>query len=161
LKSFYSTDPVSHTGKTNTWLTPLELIKSMGEFDLDPCAYPNHQTANKLIYEPMDGLTEEWEGRVWLNPPYGTQTDKWLKKLDRHGNGIALVFSRIETIWIQKYLSEHGFFAIKGRISFLKPDGSKSSNAGSGSILIPFGHLNRRIILNCGLPGIFFDPVKK
>lgn len=25
-------------GKNNEWLTPPEIIKSLGEFDLDPCA---------------------------------------------------------------------------------------------------------------------------
>ncbi len=32
-----------------------------------------------------------------LNPPYGEQTERWLAKLAKHGNGIALVYARTET----------------------------------------------------------------
>ena len=67
--SFVSTD--SQAQETHSWLTPLKLIKSLGDFDLDPCAYPGHRTANELICLPNDGLKMDWFGRVWLNPPYG------------------------------------------------------------------------------------------
>ena len=31
--------------RNDRWLTPLEVINALGEFDLDPCAAPNHPTA--------------------------------------------------------------------------------------------------------------------
>lgn len=156
MKSYFATDPVSHKGKTNVWLTPIELVNALGEFDLDPCAYPKHVTAKNLIYPPKCGLEIPWNGRVWLNPPYGKSTKVWLEKLASHGNGIALVFARLETIWLQKFIASYGFFAIKGRISFISPEGIESTNAGCGSILIPFGEANIKSIKTSGIEGHYF-----
>jgi len=47
-------------------LTPLELIKSLGEFDLDPCGFDGHNTAKRYISttkKEMD-LEIKWFGRV-------------------------------------------------------------------------------------------------
>ncbi len=105
--TFSATD--SQKQQTHVWLTPLKLIQSLGEFDLDPCAYPDHCTAKKLIYPPENGLDAAWGGRVWLNPPYGVYARLWLMKLSEHGNGIALLFNRIGTKWMKPFLN-HGFF---------------------------------------------------
>lgn len=153
---FTATDPASHIGKTNTWLTPLWLINELGTFDLDPCAVNGHKTANNLIVLPKDGLSEQWHGRVWLNPPYGKHTKEWLNKLKNHNNGIALVFARMETNWIQPYI-QNGFFQIKGRISFLDENFVSHSNAGAPSILIPFGRKNIGAILSSNIEGKWFQ----
>lgn len=55
-------------GATDVWLTPLDLIAPLGEFDLDPCGEQFHKTANTIYSK--NGLEQEWFGRVWLNPPY-------------------------------------------------------------------------------------------
>lgn len=152
--SFVSTD--SSIAESTTWLTPLPLVNSLGEFDLDPCAYPGHQTANKLICLPEDGLKAEWSGRIWLNPPYGKEAKDWLEKLSKHGNGIALIFARLETRWIQPYL-HGGFFQLAGRISFISNRSGFKGNAGAASILIPFGRKNIGQILISDLEGRWFQ----
>lgn len=155
MSKFCSTDPVSHKGETNSWLTPISLIRSLGEFDLDPCGFKHHPTAKNIIQLPDDGLKAKWNGRVWLNPPYGKETNVWLNKMNEHGNGIALVFARLETKWIQPYLDK-GFFVIEGRIKFLKEDLTESNNAGTGSILIPFSGRDFRLICASDIKGRFF-----
>ena len=94
-------EPQNHQGKTNTWLTPLSLINALGEFDLDPCGFNGHKTAKKIIVLPDNGLAIEWTGRVWLNPPYGRNVNEWLQKLQKHNNGMALVFGRTDVKWFQ------------------------------------------------------------
>lgn len=155
-KGFTSTDPVSHVGDTNTWLTPLPLINSLGEFDLDPCGYVGHETARKIITLPEDGLITKWEGRVWLNPPYGRHCKDWLAKLKEHGDGIALIFARLDTKWIQEYL-KNGFFSLEGRVKFLNKDFQEVTNAGAPSMLIPFGRKNIGRILASDLKGQWFQ----
>ena len=61
--------------KSDTWLTPPEILRALGVFDLDPCCPPDMPwpTAAAMISPPRDGLSEAWHGRVWLNPPFGTQ----------------------------------------------------------------------------------------
>lgn len=152
--TFTATD--SNKQETHVWLTPISLIKSLGDFDLDPCGYPSHRTAKKLICLPEDGLEKEWAGRVWLNPPYGSHAKEWLLKLSKHGNGIALVFCRLETKWLKPFL-RGGFFVIDGRLSFESPVTNKKGNAGAASILIPFGRKNIGAILSSDIKGEWYQ----
>lgn len=139
-RGFSILDNPNHQGESNTWLTPLSLIKNIKEFDLDPCGYKNHHTAKKIICLPNNGLDIEWYGDVWLNPPYGKYTKHWLNKLSVHGKGIALVFSRTDTEWFQNAaIKADWVFFIKGRIKFLRPDFTEATNAGHGSCLIGYG----------------------
>jgi len=82
------------------WLTPPEILAALGHFDLDPCApiiRPWPTATNHYTIED-NGLIQPWEGRVWLNPPYGKYVWKWLDKLSKHKSGIALIFARTGTI---------------------------------------------------------------
>lgn len=154
MKGFSTLDNPNHQGATDTWLTPPWLLNELGKFDLDPCGHPNWQTAFNSYCLPMDGLALEWKGRVWLNPPYGKETGKWLKKLEKHGDGIALVFSRTDTRWFQT-LKPDLIFALSGRIKFIKPDLTESTNAGHGSMLLAFGRKNAGAILSSDLKGVW------
>ncbi len=62
-----------NTLNNDEWLTPPGLIKALGTFDLGPCSprIRPWDTAIKHLTKKDDGLTHEWAGRVWLNPPYG------------------------------------------------------------------------------------------
>lgn len=85
---------------TDEWYTPLEIIESLGSFDLDPCApvQPLWQTAKVMYNKNDDGLKQPWNGRVWLNPPYSHPLiEKFVKRLAEHGNGIALLFNRCDS----------------------------------------------------------------
>lgn len=72
--TFTATD--SRNARTDSWLTPIPLVRKLGHFDLDPCGFPGHPTAERLICLPNDGLAQAWRGRVWLNPPYGREAGK-------------------------------------------------------------------------------------
>lgn len=89
----------AYEGATESWLTPPAIIQALGEFDLDPCAclHQPWPTAKGHYTIEDNGLLKAWAGRVWLNPPYGPETGRWLGRLAEHGNGIALVFARTET----------------------------------------------------------------
>lgn len=154
-KGFSNLDNPNHEGKTNTWLTPLWIIKALGEFDLDPCAFPGHITAKTRWHGPplKCGLENDWFGRVWLNPPYGRNIGKWLKKMDQHKNGIALVFARTDTKWFHDVKPDFRFF-LKGRIKFLNSNFEESTNAGHGSVLLVWGKDNLQAIFNSKLNGL-------
>lgn len=147
-------EPQNHQGKTNTWLTPLNHIKALGEFDLDPCGFIGHNTAKKIIVLPKDGLKEEWMGRVWLNPPYGRNVNSWLQKLQIHGNGVALVFARTDVKWFQGLKFDAINFLSK-RIAFLNENFEQGTNAGVPSVLIAFGKNNVKSLY--GLSGRIFE----
>lgn len=138
---------VPHHGGKDEWLTPPEIIKALGPFDLDPCApivrpWP---TATRHLTIEDDGLAAEWptEAFVWCNPPYGPNTWYWLAKLSRHdGGGIALTFARTETRGFFKtawYRSDAMLF-IEGRLHFHHVSGARAAhNAGGPSVLMAYG----------------------
>ena len=144
------------TGKED-WLTPPSIIRACGPFDLDPCSpMPRPWDTAKQHYTLADnGLTKPWFGRVWLNPPYGNQTDKWMQMLAQHGNGIALIFARTETgsffPWVWDYAAAILF--IKGRLRFWTKEGREGGTAGAPSVLIAYGKENVMSLEKCGLPG--------
>lgn len=80
-------------GETSEWYTPPGVFEALGvEFDLDPCAPPGGLPwipAKRSLSFKDDGLRAPWEGRIWLNPPYGNHTVRWLARLADHGVGIC------------------------------------------------------------------------
>lgn len=138
-------DTVGYQGKTSTgkgeWLTPPEIVKALGEFDLDPCApvVRPWETANHHF--TMGGLQRDWFGRIWLNPPYD-ECQAWFEKLANHGNGIALCFNRTETNWFDEvvYKRANAILYKKGRIKFYNVDGTMGGNGpGAGSVFVAYG----------------------
>jgi len=138
---------MSHNFNTNTenndeWLTPPKITKALGKFDLDPCAGDNHPFfhADKHYTIDDDGLYKRWEGRVWLNPPYGRETFKWLERLAEHKSGIALIFARTETIGFHKEIwgKAHSVFFFKERLKFYHVCGKEGGTANAPSCLVSY-----------------------
>lgn len=135
------------------WLTPPEIIQTLGPFDLDPCAPINRpwSTATNHYTVLDNGLQQPWEGRVWLNPPYGREAAEWLHKLGEHGNGIALIFARTETEMFFEHVwtKADALLFFKGRLHFHHVTGERAkANAGAPSVLVAYGIDNIRA-LNC------------
>lgn len=113
-------------------------------------------TATVMISPPDDGLSMTWSGRVWLNPPYGSQLKTWIERLSNHGNGIALVPSRTEVeSWFWPFIWEKAdaIFFFRGRLYFNRPDGSREGNAGHGSVLAIYGRKNIAAVKRSGIAG--------
>lgn len=137
------------TNKKDEWITPPEIIKDFGEFDLDPCAAIKQpwKTAKKMIDKRENGLVAKWNGTIWMNPPYGSEIEKWMKRLADHGNGMALVFARTDTKWFheQVFSKAHAILFFKRRITFFHVDGNKASaNSGAPSCLIGYGETMKK-----------------
>lgn len=140
------------------WLTPPEIIKSLGEFDLDPCSPIDRPwpTANNHFTIKDDGLSQDWKVRVWLNPPYGKFVWSWLEKLQDHKNGIALIFARTGTSHFHRVVwnKAHTLLFINGRLHFHHVNGARAAhNCGADSVLISYDKLNANILRNCGIKG--------
>lgn len=147
-------------GETNVWLTPPEIVKALGPFDLDPCAAPEPRpwpTADRHIVLPEDGLAAEWGGAfVWCNPPFGAEAEAWLSRMADHGNGIALVPARTETRWFVTTIWQRAesVLFLHGRPHFHYPDGARGrANSGVPICLVGYGANSHHRLLTCGLPG--------
>lgn len=90
---------------TNVWLTPRYVLDLLGHFDTDPCAATVRPwDCARVNYTVEDnGLLLPWEGRVWLNPPYGNEAEAFMERMSmHHGGGLALIFMRSDTRWFQR-----------------------------------------------------------
>lgn len=150
---------LANNGAFDTWLTPPAIIRALGVFDLDPCAGPSPRpwpTALTHIELPQDGLEINWFGRVWCNPPYGTQTGKWLQKMAMHNRGTVLIFARVETDYWHEFVWPRAtaILFIRNRLNFYLPDGTRArGNAGGPSALLAYGPDDARKLAVSGVTG--------
>lgn len=88
------------------WATPQSLFDRLHqefEFTVDVCA--NQENAKCKVYYDLeqDGLSQEWIGIAWMNPPYGRGIDRWIRKAHESSmNGcvcVCLVPVRSDTRW--------------------------------------------------------------
>jgi hypothetical protein len=151
---------------TTTWLTPPEIIAALGgweSFDLDPCAAPAPRpwpTARVMTSElDADGLTLDWSGRVFLNPPYtSSEIGAWLRKLGDHNRGTALIFARTETAAFERevWSRASGLLFLYGRLHFHHLDGARAkANSGAPSVLCAYGQEDMDRLAACDLDGAF------
>jgi phage N-6-adenine-methyltransferase len=146
-------------GGSDEWYTPPEIFQALGlDFDLDPCTAPGGVPwvpARRHLSIEDDGLHKRWSGRVWLNPPYGTATSRWVERLARHGDGIALVFARTDTGWGQSAIATADAVCfIAGRLSFIAGaggEGQRGHNAAAPSMLLAYGETCAAALRRCSL----------
>lgn len=111
---------------TDEFLTPPEIVRAMGEFDLDPCG--SHRQAGSLArneykFPEANGLLLPWEGAVFVNPPF-SELQAWIGRFILHNNGILLVPARVEVSWFWRLWHNcHGFFFTKGPVKYICPEG--------------------------------------
>lgn len=122
----------------NEWYTPekyLELAREvLGEIDLDPASSIVAQKtvqAKKFFDRTINGLRQEWHGRVWLNPPYsqpliGEFVEKMVEErcAERVTGAIMLTHNYTDTSWFHKATEiADAICFTRGRIKFLDSQG--------------------------------------
>ena len=98
------------------WKTPKELYKKLDaefNFNYDPCP----------VDPDFDGLVVSWGSRSFVNPPYGREIQKWIKKgYEEHLKNKLVVFlipSRTDTRYFHDYIMKANEIRfIKGRLHF-------------------------------------------
>lgn len=150
-------------GETTIWITPKEITELLGPFGTDPCAAAerpwDHARINYTIHD--DGLTQPWVGRVWLNPPYAQgQIRPFTKQFIEHGNGIALVFPRVDTIWFQELGNACDVMLLPPkRIRFCRPGGEAPQNAALGNVFFAIGSENVEALKK--MKGLLYERIKR
>lgn len=78
---------VMFSSKTDLWATPQEFFDKLDaefNFTLDSCATSENAKCSKYYTVNEDGLKQDWGGEVvFVNPPYGREISKWVKKHQR------------------------------------------------------------------------------
>lgn len=151
--------------KSVEWLTPPEVLQTLGPFDLDPCSPVDRPwpTAANHFTALDDGLSKDWTGRVWMNPPFGREAARWMRRLAEHGNGIALIPARTETAMFYESVwgKADAVLFIQGRPHFHRIDGVRASfNSGAPICLVAYGISNVLALERSGL-GVVLPILRK
>jgi phage N-6-adenine-methyltransferase len=132
------------SSKSNEWSTPQRLfdyLDNIFNFTLDPRSTNENAKCKKHFTIEDDGLSNKWDNEiVFMNPPYGGNTAKWLEKAKQQmGQGTTtvclIVSSTDRSYWhdiIDKYADEIWF--LRGRIKF----GDKKTTAPFASAIVIF-----------------------
>lgn len=128
------------TSNTDLWATPQDFFDKLNEefnFELDVCANDENAKCDRYFTRETDGLKQDWTGVCWMNPPYGREIGKWVKKAYESSlNGatvVCLVPARTDTKWWHEYCMKGEIRLVKGRLKF---GGSKNSAPFPSAVVI-------------------------
>ena len=133
---------------TCEWETPQalfdELERIFGHFTLDPCATGENAKCARFFSAVDDGLSHSWEGKVFMNPPYGREIGRWVKKAWEESLKGALVVcllpARVDTRWWHEYARRGYVHFLRGRLRF----GNSPNSAPFPSAVVVFGRFFSR-----------------
>jgi phage N-6-adenine-methyltransferase len=122
---------VHFSSETDLWSTPQDFfdrLNAIYHFRTDVCATHQNAKCSHYFTKEDDGLSKEWGGVCWMNPPYGREIGKWMKKAYESSQAgttvVCLVPARTDTKWWHSYAMKGQIEFIKGRLKF---GGSKNS----------------------------------
>ena len=127
--------------RTDVWATPQDFFDKLNtifDFDLDVCALPENAKCKRYFTPEVDGLSQEWIGTCWMNPPYGREISLWIEKAVETANSghtvVALLPARTDVGWWQNYCLNREIHFIRGRLKF----GGSKTNAPFGCAVVVF-----------------------
>ncbi|MDR5622667.1 phage N-6-adenine-methyltransferase [Staphylococcus haemolyticus] len=137
---------VHYSSKSNEWATPQNLFDELNDefnFTLDPCATDENAKCSKYFTVEDDGLSKNWSNEVvFMNPPYGREIKKWIKKAYEESlNGatvVCLIPARTDTMYWHDFIFDKAddIRFLRGRLKF---GGSKNSAPFPSAIVVYLG----------------------
>jgi len=112
--------------------------KAVGGFNTDPAGGAEAQDIADTVFTIAEnGMSKDWVGKVWLNPPFSDKV-RWYKKLiaeRKAGNctlGVALCPVDTSTQWFQNWFAQADLICwLEGRDWYVA-DGQPSFNTAVG-----------------------------
>jgi len=139
----------NNTDLKDVWQTPQALLEVFPEnyIDVDPCAGEHTDVGAVANWDKHDdGLSKEWFGTVFVNPPFSAKTD-WLEKAVAEQANTECIYvvtpdSTDVKSWWHSYIAEEADYIwfSKGRISYINPEtGEQAGSPTFGTALSIFG----------------------
>lgn len=149
---------VHFSSVTDQWATPQAFFNEMnakyGPFNLDVCASDENAKCDNYFVEADNGLAQSWivydgwpkhgdayPAKCWMNPPYGREIGKWVKKAYEESQKgclvVALLPARTDTKYFHNFIYKKPGVTIdfiKGRLKF----GNATNSAPFPSMVVVF-----------------------
>lgn len=133
---------VHFMSETVEWATPEAFFKRFNDefnFDVDVCATAQNAKCLRYYTKETDGLAQSWAGdKCWMNPPYGREIGKWVKKAYESSKQGAVVVcllpARTDTQWWHDYCMNAELRFVRGRLKF----GGATNSAPFPSVVVVF-----------------------
>lgn len=129
------------SSNTCEWETPqlfFDALNAEYHFDVDVCATANNAKCERYYTKEQDGLSQQWKGVCWMNPPYGREIGKWMRKAYESSlygaTVVCLVPARTDTAWWHDYAMKGEIEFVRGRLKF----GGSKANAPFPSAIVTF-----------------------
>lgn len=127
---------------SDNWATPQDFFDKMnsrfGPFELDVCASKENAKCPRYFTSDDNGLSRQWDGRCWMNPPYGRAIGLWMRKAYESSLSgatvVCLVPARTDTAWWHNYAALGKVEFIRGRLKF----GGQKNSAPFPSAIVVF-----------------------
>lgn len=123
------------------WATPqafFDKYNAIYQFETDVCAIAENAKCSKYFIPEQNGLSQDWTGKCWMNPPYGREIKKWVKKAYESSLSgttvVCLLPARTDTAWWHDYCINGNIEFIRGRLKF----GNAKTSAPFPSAVVTF-----------------------
>lgn len=130
-KSAGSKMAVHFSSATDQWATPQDFFDAVNAefgFTVDVCADSMNAKCAVFFCKECDGLKQIWSGVCWMNPPYGREIGKWVKKAyesaQQGATVVCLLPARTDTKWFHDYCAKGEVRFLRGRLKFGGSDNS-------------------------------------
>lgn len=157
----------------DSWSTPddyiTDVLAVLGNIDLDPATNAAAQArigATVHYTKEDDGLTKEWSGNVWMNPPYSQPlcsefAAKLVAEFDagRVTQAIMLVNNATDTKWMQPLLRRFVCCFPEGRIKFVNEANEPAMSPRDAQVFVYMGKDPRTFVRVFGPVGAVMGPL--
>lgn len=116
------------SSKNMSWETPQNYFDELNnkfKFDLDACASDENHKLDNYYNENDNCLEQSWGGNVFMNPPYGRDIGKFIKKAyEEHLKDpdrfiVILIPARTDTKYWHDFIQDKAVVKfLKGRLKF-------------------------------------------
>lgn len=147
-----------HQPTTDDWYTPPWVFEMMGvTFGTDPAAPPGGVPwipAERTFSIADDGLSQEWVGTVWLNPPYSAPTP-WCYRWVTHRNGIIVLRADLSTRGpAAAFGAADAIFVPTPRLQFVNHNGETAGKVNFTTVMLGVGETAVAALTRLGTRGL-------
>lgn len=144
---------------SSEWATPQDFFDALNaefHFGIDVAANKGNTKCRLYFNKKADALGREWWpfSPCWMNPPYGREIGKWMKKAyeesQKGATVVCLVPARTDTAWWWDYAMKGEIRFVRGRLRFVRDDGKSDAALFPSAVIVFRPTIHPRVPAHAG-----------